>query len=712
MTTPEGDERSGDDDLEWEQLLEVLPDGVVVVDGDGIIRYLNGRAASLTGYASTELLGTNIERLVPTARRSDHAGLRRTFLAAPSTRTTSASMDLALERRDGSTLPVDIGLTPIVRQNGTWTVAVVRDDSARRGALDAKLAIEQESAEAIALSERRFRLSFENNTSGMLLVDPDGRIVSANGAFCEMLGWSEQEIVGRVSLELTHPDDRALTDETRREAMRASTPRTSYTKRFVHRDGRDVWAEVSRSIIEDESGGIWGFVSSVRDLTEERALISQLSHQALHDPLTGLANRALLEDRLQHALERSGRRGPRPAVAMLDLDDFKEVNDTRGHHIGDKLLSALATRLEEVIRAGDTIARFGGDEFCYLVEGLESEAEVHAVASRILGSLDRPFNVDDERFALNASLGIALGGEGATAEQLLQAADLALYEAKRRGKGRYEMFTPELAVRSVTHVELENELRAGGEESGLSLHFQPIVDLNRETVVALEGLVRWQHPHRGWVEPAEFIPVAERSELILALGEFVVASGCRGLATLSEVADGWPLFLCLNVSGRELGSPDFADSVEEALDHWSLGPDRLVLEISESAALEDVVVSAPSLAALRERGARLALDDFGAGYSSLNCLSRMRPDIIKIDPAFIGGQGDDAYEQTVLQTTIALGHQLGAVLVAEGIETREQLERVRRYGCDYGQGHFFSPAVALEDVEGAIARSLAAFNAD
>ncbi len=680
----------------WEDVLQVLPDGVVFVDEDGFIRYVNECAARLSGHRAVDLVGQPVEVLVPAGVRRDHVGSRHAFAAKPSAQAMGTSLEPTLQRKDGSTVPVDIGLAPFRFGSRSWVIATMRDDSARRKAVEARLDIERATGRLLAASEHRFRLSFENNTSGMLLIDPEGRIVRANAAFCEMLGREEGEIIGRDPLELTHPEDRPLTIDTRREVLNGQARRSSYTKRYLHRDGREIWAEVARSRIEDEGGTLSCIVVSVRDITEERTLASQLSYRALHDPLTGLPNRSLFEDRLNHALERSGRLASTPAVVMLDLDGFKEVNDTFGHYVGDQLLVAVARRLEGALRVGDTLCRSGGDEFWYLVEDLGPSMTAEELGDRLLDAFVEPFFVANEQFHQEASLGIAFGSGKDTPEDLLRAADVAMYEAKRLGKGRYVEFSPSLAVRSASNVELRRDLRRSLGSPELMLHYQPIVDLGSGALVGFEGLMRWAHPERGWVAPDAFIPLAEQSDLIVVLGAFAIDEACRAPSSWRRHHEAHEACsVSVNLSVHQLRSPTFLSTIDTALSSSGLSPNRLVLEMTESAALVDIALSTSVFAGLRALGVRIALDDFGTGYSSLSYLSRLRPDIIKIDPSFIARLGTDPYDETVVKAIISLGHELGSVIVAEGIEQRSQLDHLRLLGCDLGQGYLFSPAAPL-----------------
>jgi diguanylate cyclase (GGDEF)-like protein/PAS domain S-box-containing protein len=556
--------------------------------------------------------------------------------------------------------------------------------------------VEAASSEDLATSERRFRLAFENNTAGMAIAQLDGRLVDVNRSYCEMLGYTPAELLGRNLMEVTHPEDRLLTSEMNRRLTSGAVDQARYVKRYIHKDGQVLYAEVSTGFIANGGAAPVSLVASVKDVTEERALLDQLTHQALHDPLTGLPNRALFEDRIAQVRQRLTRHGGRNAVFLLDLDDFNAVNDTLGHHVGDELLIELTHRLEQATRSSDTLCRFSGDEFIYLAEGLESDAE--EVADRLLGTFTEPFVVGGTSLEQRASIGVVLYDASTTDDGgLLRDADTALSEAKRQGKGRYVVFAPEMHTQASHRFELIHELRQALPSGELAMAYQPLVDLVTEEVVGFEALMRWQHPTRGPVPPDEFIPLAEQSDLIIELGAFALNEATTAAASWRPAAPTKRMpYVAINFSARQFHDPGLLSKIDAALASSGLSPSRLVLEITESVALADVETTTRVIEHVGELGAGIALDDFGTGYSSLSYLARLRPRIIKIDRSFVSPPHESLYDSTLLEAIVSLGHKLDLTVLAEGIETTGQLAHLRELGCELGQGYLFSRAVPAE----------------
>jgi diguanylate cyclase (GGDEF)-like protein/PAS domain S-box-containing protein len=549
-------------------------------------------------------------------------------------------------------------------------------------------------------AEERFRLAFEHNMAPMLFSDLEDRVIAVNDSFCRMVGFTREELMGHDSKQFTYPDDVGITEETLSRLSSEQIDQVRYVKRYLRKDGRIIISEVSRSPARDPSGKILYFVSSERDITEERTLAEQLSHQALHDSLTGLANRALFEDRLTQAHARLARQGGYGAVLLLDLDDFKGVNDAHGHLVGDQLLTGLARRFELVTRSSDTLSRFGGDEFLYLAEGLASAREAEEVANRLIDVLAEPFTVNGLNLEQHASIGIVVfDGKGDDSSELIQRADVALYEAKRQNRGRFAIFTASMHQQAVSHFELVQELRRALQNGELSMHYQPIINLESTQVVGFEALMRWKHPERGWVPPNSFIPLAEQSDLIVELGHFAIRQAI-------ETASNWPVcelggglpYVTVNLSAHQFLDPALIGTIESALAASGLAAERLVIEITESAMLVNVAETISIMERIGALGIGFALDDFGTGYSSLSYLALLHPTIIKIDRSFVSPMKESVRNDALLEAIISLGHKLGMTMLAEGIETESQLERLHNLGCEFGQGFYWSPAVADDKV--------------
>ena len=511
-----------------------------------------------------------------------------------------------------------------------------------------------------------------------------------------MIGGVGGDLIGRTPLEFTHPDDVSLALEQYRRLATGDIPRAHYATRYLHDDGRVLFGEVSIACITDDDGAPDTFVVSVRDVTDERVLIAELEHQALYDPLTGLANRTLFEDRLSRARACVARDGGSNAVFLLDLDDFKYVNDTFGHGVGDELLVEFARRMERVTRASDTLCRFGGDEFLYLAQGLTGSYQ--EIANRLLSVVSEPFNVAGTNLEQRVSIGVvATAVDAMDNDELLRNADTALYEAKRRNKGGVVLFTNDMYDRASRRFELLRDLRAAVGTSQLTMAYQPLVDLTNDHVVGFEALMRWRHPLHGSVAPDDFIALAEQSDLIIRLGEFAIREATMEAAAW-DAFEGRPPFVSVNLSTNQFRDPALLAMVDDALARSGLAPNRLVLEITERAALADTAQVATVLTHFERSGVRLALDDFGTGYSSLSHLTRLHPHIIKIDRSFIVAAEDDVARRALLEAMVSLCRRLDFIVLAEGIESEGQLRYVKELGCELGQGYLFAPAMSAREV--------------
>jgi diguanylate cyclase (GGDEF)-like protein/PAS domain S-box-containing protein len=459
--------------------------------------------------------------------------------------------------------------------------------------------------------------------------------------------------------------------------------------------GGVVLTEADLRLVSALAEQVGGAIGRARLYTRVRESEERLTYRAFHDPLTGLANRSLFLNRLEHARARAKRRKGRLAVLFMDLDNFKVINDSLGHDIGDRLLVTVAERLRTCVRPQDTVARFGGDEFVALLEDLADAGAAARVADRIMDELREPFEIDGHRLHTSASIGIAL--DAASGGDLLRAADTAMYRAKENGKGRYEVFREAMHDRAVERLRLENDLRAVLNRDELAVHYQPKVSLRTGKVVGLEALLRWRHPEYGLLSPGDFMPLAEQTGLIVPIGRWVLLETCRQARTWREIhPNNPPLMACVNLSVRQLRQTDF---VTEILDETGLDPGSLVLEITEDAVMEDAQSAIGALKRLEGLGIKLAIDDFGTGYSSLSYLRTLPVDYLKIDRSFVERLGEDPRDAEIVSGTITLAHTLGLEAVAEGVENADQLEQLREMGCDLAQGNHFSRPLAAPEAK-------------
>lgn len=595
---------------------------------------------------------------------------------------------------------ITIGFGAIIAGAAAWVTVRRQSD------LLQTIAIEEARREGLELrqralleSETRYRILVEKSPEA-IAVHRGGQVLYVNSSAANLVGAADTlTLVGCRMAEFIHPEDR---DRWYRRRVESQTG--SFRLMRVDQTIREV--EVVSA--DTEFGGARAVQTVFRDVTEQRSLEARLLHEAFHDSLTGLANRALFRDRLEHALALHRRdAGHQLAVLFLDLDNFKSINDRLGHEAGDRVLCTVASRLRHETRATDTVARFGGDEFAVLLERLPTEQEVLSIVNRIRIALTEALEFDHRHFALSASIGVALGTIADDVDSMLRNADVAMYEAKGAGKARHAVFEPAMYDAIVQRLRLEADLRAAvrtPETSGLSLVFQPIVDLASSEVRSLEALLRWTHPEHGMISPSVFVPIAEQTGAIVQLGRWVLEQVCEQMKLWRAQwwraglpMDQFPT-LSVNISGRQLAERDFVHELQELVQRVNVPAELLVLEITETVIMQDTDRTLSSLSALKALGVQLAIDDFGTGYSSLSYLQRFPVDVLKIDRAFVEGMGHGTSDTALARTIVTLGRTLGLRTVAEGIETEAQRVALQEMGCQHGQGYLFARPLAVDAV--------------
>jgi diguanylate cyclase (GGDEF)-like protein/PAS domain S-box-containing protein len=594
----------------------------------------------------------------------------------------------------------------VVRPDGTVRVLQARGevhaDAAGRPATMVGTAQDVTDRTRAQEAAQRLAAIVQSSSDAIYSVAADMTVTTWNAAAERLLGRPAAEMLGQPIASVWPPEHFELNRSMFERAL-AGEVITDVDTIQLHRDGTPVAVTVSWSPIKDDAGAIVGVSVIARDITQRRQLEEQLVRQALHDPLTGLPNRALFADRLEHALARGRRPGVTVAILVIDLDGFKDINDSLGHDAGDDLLTIAGMRLQGHARPGDTVARLGGDEFGVLLEDIAA-AEAVRSAEALLQGLATPIVLRDRDLTPTASIGVAIAA-GEDADTLLRNADTAMYAAKRQGKGRYALFEPAMHASIVERLDLAADLSRAVEKGQLHLCYEPQISLESGRICCLEALVRWRHPTRGEVSPGEFIPLAEETGMILPIGRWVLREACRQVKTWQER---WPtpapLTIAVNLSARQLQHPGVVDEVRAALAAAGLDPQSLVLEITETAIMEQMDAAITILTELRRLGVRLALDDFGTGYSSLSYLQRLPVDILKIDRSFVVGVARSIEDSALARGILTLAQTLGLETIAEGIETAEQLATLRELGCQLGQGYFFARPLGPAAVDALLER--------
>ena len=561
-----------------------------------------------------------------------------------------------------------------------------------------RIADSKRAAEALQLSEQHFRAYFDRAMVGMAATSPEKEWLEVNDALCEILGYTRDELKHMTWPDLTHPDDLAASLIEFDRILKGEIDEFSAENRFVRKDGSIVHVRRSPRAVRKADGSLDYVVVWIDDITQRKQDEQQIQQLAHFDLLTGLPNRALFKDRINHAINMAQRSDSHLAVMFLDLDHFKNVNDNLGHRVGDALLLEIAKRLNASIRDEDTVSRLGGDEFVLLLPNTGADGAAH-VAEKLLERVARLCKVEQHELVVTPSIGIAMYPEdGKDFEMLSQCADVAMYRAKHDGRNNYKFFTAEMQTHSARILQLENALRSALARGELSLHYQPQVSIASGRIIGAEALLRWQHPELGLVSPAEFIPIAESSGQILQIGEWVLRTAVSQMSLWME--NGMtPMITGVNLSAVQFRHPNLPEMVTQILDSVKLPARYLELELTEGAAMDDPLGAIAIMDKLHERGIRMSIDDFGTGYSSLNYLKRFKVYKLKIDQSFVRDIAVDPEDRAIVSAIISLADSLGLQTIAEGVETEDQLALLREQGCEEVQGYYFSKPLPADEFE-------------
>jgi diguanylate cyclase (GGDEF)-like protein/PAS domain S-box-containing protein len=661
--------------LHIQAILDNTAEGILSFNADGLVGTFNAATLRIFGYGPCDIAGRPISLLVPELSAARRAGGRHETIG---------------RRADGTTFPLELSIAEMGQEGEMVYVAVAHDITSRK------------RAEAESHQQQGWLTTLINTLPDIVcLKDGKGRWLVANQVYCELLdldgvnpiGLTTPEIASHCTTLKSFLWNGRHTDETAWSEGKACC----FEAEVALANGETRVFDVLKTPLFNADGSRSGLVEIGRDITERKTAAARIQHIAQHDGLTELPNRVLFQERLRDALEQSRRSGNLVALMLLDLDKFKDINDTLGHHVGDLLLRNVSKRLKTCVRQTDTVSRFGGDEFAVLLTNISSADDASTVAESILSSIAEPQLLDDNEVVCTASLGITLFPEdGMDPEQLLKNADLALYRSKSDGRSRYHFYVAEMDEEVRRRKSIARDLRMALADEQLNLFYQPLVDLASGEIVGAEALVRWSHPTRGMIPPASFIPIAERNELIFRLGRWVLRRACSQMRLWEKEGLG-ARKVSVNLSPAQFRHTELLDTIKEVIADTGIEPHQLQLEITETIAMTNFEYSIQVLKELRRLGVTIAIDDFGTGYSSLNYLKHFPVDKLKIDKSFITDLSGHPENAAIVRAIISLGHGIGARVNVEGVETFEQLSFMRDHACDECQGYYFSAPLPAND---------------
>ncbi|MCH8559583.1 putative bifunctional diguanylate cyclase/phosphodiesterase [Nesterenkonia sp. DZ6] len=670
---------------QYRGLLDGYPDPVVVVDASGLMVAISDLAADVFCYSPEELLGRPPELLI--GGEPDPMVVAEALAAEQVLISRMRSgQELRGRRKDGSEFPAEVSLRKMTVGETRVTLVSIRDLTLFRE-------VEAHKREA----EPVFALGIQHFPIGIGIADADGRLTRVNPAVCTLLGRSVEELIGHQLSEFLHPDHLGEIP-LHEQALFRDVDNFCNEYRYLRPDGEAVCVEKTVVLLRNDASQPESFYVQLQDITARKSAEAELEQLANHDPLTGLANRRLLTEQLTRSLARATRTDEQIAVLFIDLDQFKIINDARGHAAGDALLLQLATRLKELTRQSDLLARFGGDEFVIVCDDMDTEG-AQKLSGRVAAAAHDPFILDDEEIFASVSIGIAFSEPTDTADSLLRKSDVAMYDVKENGRASTAVFDDQMQQKATQRMRTKSHLGGALHRNEFRLRFQPIMDLKTGAPVGFEALIRWEHPQRGLLPPSEFLPAAEESGMIVDLGRWVLENALWQLRDWEQQNPGVrDLSIAVNMSPRQLWDPSCISFTEEMLTLTGIDPHRLHLEITETAVMGDIDVAIRHMTQAAELGVRLGIDDFGVGYSSLSYLHRLPAHTLKIDKSFTDGlDGGEKHPTFIVETIMRLAHSLGMDVIAEGIETEPQLSALCRLGSDKGQGYLWAKPLTPDE---------------
>ena len=681
-------------------LIDYAMDAIVSINDSQNIIVFNHAAEKMFGYVSGNIKGQSIEKIIPSCF---HEILKNYSSRLNQADGCFGTQQLSIidtgVRADGTEFPFEAFLSRVDVAGEMICTATLRDITERK-----------QAEAALKKSEAWLRSVFENVHTGIASTDSSGQVTNFNETFRTMMGYEAESLSRMNFADFTHPDDLKLEKVFFDEILAGKRDHYHIKKRYIANHGRIIWVDLSSAAIRDAEGKVTNFVAVIQDITDRKAAEDEIEHLAFYDSLTQLPNRRLLLDRLNQALVASLRSGRAGALLFIDLDNFKNLNDTLGHDIGDMLLKQVTQRLEYCIRQGDTVARLGGDEFVVMLldlseQPIEAAAQTEAIGEKILTVLSQPYQLEKNTYRCTASIGVTLfSGNQQTTDELMKQADIAMYQAKKAGRNALRFFDRQMQENISARVSLEGELQNALEFQQFHLYYQIQVDSSHRPLGA-EALIRWIHPVRGLVSPAQFIPLAEETGLILPIGLWVLETACAQLKAWQQDALTRNLTLAVNVSAKQFLQVDFVTQVRSAIQSYAINPKLLKLELTETLLQESIDETIATMNVLNEIGVLFSMDDFGTGYSSLQYLRQLPLDQLKIPLSFVRDIATNLNAESIVRTIIAMARSLDLDVIAEGVETEEQRQILLKNGCTHYQGYLFGRPVPIEEFDAILKRS-------